>query len=156
MSNDELLRPTLSEYRQAPALYNSTGFALSAFFGGPLGAVLFGLFNSRRLSRLSADLPVFVAMCAAAFFVVYLFDGSGVLVSLGDTLGMNPSRTVQLVLRALALGCFGAIYFQQRKFYRAGQVSGTKPLSAWLPGIVAVVLGVCANVAFDRWILAHH
>lgn len=156
MSNDELLRPTLSEYRQAPALYNSTGFALSAFFGGPLGAILFGLFNSQRLSRLSADLPVFVALCSAAFFVVYLFDGSGVLASLGDTLGTNPGRTVQIVLRALALGCFGAIYFLQRKYYRAGQVSGTKPLSAWVPGIAAVVLGAGANVAFVRWILAHH
>lgn len=156
MSKDELLRPTLSEYRQAPALYNSTGFALSAFFGGPAGAVLFGLFNSRKLSRLPADLPVFVALGTAAFLVVYLFDGSGVLASLGDTLGTNPGRTLQLVLRALALACFGAIYFLQRKYYRAGQVSGVKPLSAWVPGIVALVLGTGANIAFVSWILAHH
>jgi hypothetical protein len=156
LSNDELLRPTLSEYRHAPALYNSTGFAVSAFFGGPVGAVLFGLFNSRKLSRLPADLPVFVALGAAAFLVIYLFDGSGVLAALGDALGTEPPRTIQIALRALALGCFGAIYFLQRNYYRAGQVSGAKPLPAWLPGIIAVVLGSVANIAFVRWILAHH
>ena len=31
-----------------------------------------------------------------------------------------------------------------------------KPLRGWVPGILAVVLGVAANEAFDAWILGHH
>ena len=66
LSNDDLLRPTLSDYRKPPALYNSTGFFLSAFFGGPLGAAMYGTANCHRLGRLSRDLPVIVGITAVA------------------------------------------------------------------------------------------
>jgi len=156
LNKEDLLRPTLTEYRQFPALYSSTGFFLSAFFGGPVGAVLFGLCNSRRLARLSNDLPVFITCGLVAFLVMYLFEGSGVLAALGYALGTGPRRTSEIALRALALGCFGAIYFVHRNYYRAAKVSGAASLSAWIPGIAAVALGALANHAFIASILAHH
>ena len=65
MRNDDLLRPTLSDYQRVPELYNSTGFFLSAFFGGPMGAAIYGGANSHRLNRLHTDLPLLVVVVAA-------------------------------------------------------------------------------------------
>lgn len=156
MDNEDLLKPTLSEYRQVPALYGSTGFFLSSFFGGPVGAAFFGLCNSQRLNRLWKDLPVIVAIAAAAFFVVFLLQSGGTMASIADLIGTSPRRTLEITLRALSLAAFGGIYLMHRKFFRAARVSGMTPLSSWVPGIAAVLLGFWANTAFIDWFLAHH
>jgi hypothetical protein len=156
LSNEDLFRPTLSDYRRVPSIYSSTGFFLSTFFGGPVSAALYGLFNSHRLSRLAVDLPVFVALAAAAFFVVFLFQQSGQMAWLADYFNDSRRATLEFVLRALALACYGAIYLMHRKFFRAAQVSGIKPRSSWVPGIAALLLGYLANRAFIDWILKHH
>jgi hypothetical protein len=156
LDNDDLLRPTLSDYRQAPALYSSTGFFLSSFFGGPVGAAFYGLCNSQRLNRLWQDMPVILPAAAAAFFVIFLLQSGGQVPGLADLLGGGARGALELVLRALALVVFGAIYLLHRKFFRSARVSGTKPLSSWIPGIAATLLGFWANKTFTDWILAHH
>lgn len=155
MSNEDLLRPTLSGYRKPPALYNSTGFFLSAFFGGPLGAGLYATANSWRLGRLVRDLPVIVGITAAAFLVLFGLDRLGVLAQLNGYLGGSKSRNLEIYLRALGIACFGAIYLMHRGFFRAARVSGLKPLAGWIPGIAAVLAGYLANVAFATWIQHH-
>lgn len=156
MDNDDLLRPTLSEFRQAPALYSSTGFFVSSFFGGPLAAGVYGTFNSYRLNRLSSDLPVYVALVAGAYFLALVFHNGGQMAAIGDLLGSGRARTVEIVLRAFGLATFFAIWFLHRRFFRTAQVSGSKALSGWLPGAVAFGLGFMANQAFLAWILGHH
>jgi hypothetical protein len=156
LANDDLLRPTLSDYRQVPAIYSSTGFFVSTFFGGPVGAVFYGLCNSQRLHRLWSDFAPFLALAAVAFGVVVWLQQGGQMDALGELIGSDPRRTFEIVLRALALACFGAIYFMHRRFFRSARVSGVKPLSSWVPGIAAVLLGYFANQAFIDWILKHH
>lgn len=156
MSNDDLLRPTLSEYRRAPAIYSSTGFFLSTFFGGPAGTAVYGLCNSHRLGRLRTDLPVFLALAAAAFAVVFLFEQGGQMTWIVDLIGDSPGPSFEITLRVLALGCHFAIYLMHRRFFRAAQVSGLKPLPGWVPGIAALVVGNVANQGFINWILKHH
>jgi len=34
-------------------------------------------------------------------------------------------------------------------------VSGVTPRPGWIPGIVAVLAGIGANIAFTSWILQH-
>jgi len=156
LDNDELLRPTLSGYRQTPALYSSTGFFLSSFFGGPLGAVVFAACNSHRLNRLAADLPVYAILAAASFFLVLVFQNGGQMADIADLLGTRAGRTAEITLRAFALASFGAIYLMHRKFYRAARISGNKSLPSWIPGIVAVLLGYFANQAFISRFVLHH
>jgi hypothetical protein len=156
LDRDDLLRPTLSGYRQVPALYSSTGFFLSSFFGGPVGAAFFALCNSQRLNRLWRDMPVIVAAASAAFFVIFLLQSGGQIPDIGQLIGAGARRTLELTLRALALAVFGAIYLMHRRFFRAARVTGVQPLSIWVPGIAAVLLGFWANTAFIGWILAHH
>ncbi len=155
MSNDDLLRPTLSEYRKPPSLYNSTGFFLSAFFGGPVGAGLYASANSFRLGRLSRDLPVIIAITAAAFLLLIEFDRMGLLAQLDDFLDGSRSRNLGIYVRGMGIACFGAIYIMHRGYFRAARVSGMKPLKGWVPGIAAVLAGFAANVAFTVWIQHH-
>lgn len=156
MSNDDLLQPTLSEYRKPPALYHSTGFFLSAFFGGPMGAAIYASANAWRLGRLKGDLPLIVAIVAGAFLVGLEANKWGLLTSLSEWLGGSDRRNLSVVLRALGLACFGAIYLLHRRFYRAARVSGVEPLSGWVPGVIAVLVGFGVNVAFAGWIAEHH
>ena len=70
-------------------------------------------------------------------------------------LGDSASRNMEIFLRAFGMACFAAIYFMHRVFFRAASVSGVTPRPGWVPGIVAVLVGVLANIAFTAWI-AHH
>jgi hypothetical protein len=155
LSNEDLLQPTLSEFRKPPSLYNSTGFFLSSFFGGPLGAGIYALANSYRLGRLASDLPAVIVIVAAAFLALTELNGSGLLQEMATFLGGSVSRNMEIFLRAFGMVCFAAIYFMHRMFFRAARVSGVAPRPGWVPGIVAVVVGVAANIAFTAWI-AHH
>jgi len=155
LDNEDLLRPTLSEFRQAPALYSSTGFFLSSFFGGPLAAGVYGTFNSYRLNRLTSDLPIHVALVAGAYFLALVFQNGGQMAAIGDLLGSRSARTIEIVLRAFGLATYFAIWFVHRRFFRTAQVTGTEPLSGWLPGVIAFGLGFLANHAFLSWIIGH-
>jgi hypothetical protein len=156
LSRDDLLRPTLSEFRRAPALYNSTGLALSAFFGGPLGAGIYGAANTFRLGRLPQDLTVIVVLVAAGFLIPLELQRLGILQDVVSFFGAGTERGYGIVLRALGLACFGAIYLLHRRFFRAAKVAGSKSLAGWLPGIAGVALGLGANTVFIDWFLKHH
>jgi hypothetical protein len=156
LSNDDLLRPTLSGYQRAPELYNSTGFFFSAFFGGPLGAAIYGAANSQRLGRLSKDLLLIASVMAAAFLAPYLLHEVGWLPRLSTAIGGRVMRNYELVVRAFGLLAYGAIYLMHRRFFRSAQVSGATEIPGWVPGIAAVVAGLAANYAFVSWLLKHH
>lgn len=156
MGNDHLLRPTLSDRQSTPALYGSTGFFLSAFFGGPLGAVIYGGCNSQRLQRLQKDVPVLLLIAAAAYFLPYVLYQQGWLQQLVAMAGGRATRNYGLILRALGLLSFGAIYLMHRDFFRASKVAGSAGLPGWRPGIAAVLMGIWANAAFVQWLLKHH
>jgi hypothetical protein len=156
LSNDELLRPTLADYRKPPSLYHSTGFFVSAFFGGPVGAGLYAGANAWRLGRLSRDLPVILAVVAAALLGILEIYRAGMLQALAHWLGGSLSRNLSIIVRTFGIATFGAIYLAHRRFFRAAQVSGVKPLPGWLPGIVATSAGYFSMAAFTTWILEHH
>ena len=156
MSNDDLLRPTLSDYERVPGLYNTTGFFLSSFFGGPLGAAIYGGANSHRLGRLLKDLPLLVAIAAAAFLLPLVLHDAGQLEGLAAAFGGRASRNYGLVMRALGLATYGAIYLMHRRFFRSARVSGAKEIPGWIPGIAAIAAGMFANATFVSWLLKHH
>ncbi|MDF3019450.1 MAG: hypothetical protein K0Q92_753 [Steroidobacteraceae bacterium] len=151
MADEDLLRPSLSDTANSPALYNSTGFFLSAFFAGPAAAGVYGLANSHRLGRLRQDLPTIVALVAGSFLLWLVAHRQGWVASLADLMGDRVTRATQLAVRLLGLACFAAIYLLHRQHYRAAQVSGVDSLSGWAPGIAAVVVGLLANGSFAAW-----
>jgi len=156
LSNDDLLRPTLSDYTRPPALYHTTGFAMSAFFGGPVGAAVYALANITRLSRLRQDAPVVVILTALALLVPMMLVRAGYFDALAEFAGMTPRRTGEILLRGLGLAIFGAIYLLHRRFFRSARVSGVEALPSWPVGIAAVLSGWAANATLLAWILKHH
>jgi hypothetical protein len=155
LSNDDLLRPTLSGYRKPPALYGSTGFFLSGFFGGPVGIAVYASANAYRLGRLATDLPAIVGITAFAFLIMLEMHQWGWLTLAAQYLGGSLERNFNIIVRAFGIACFGAIYLLHRVFFRAARVTGVEPLPGWVPGIVAVLAGIGANIAFAAWILDH-
>jgi len=155
LSSEDLLRPTLSDYRKPPTLYNSTGFFVSAFFGGPVGAGIYAAANSWRLGRLWRDLPIIVAITAGAFLALLGLDRMGVLTRLAIFLDLSKSGSMPIFIRTMGILCFGALYLLHRGYFRAARVSGAKSLQGWVPGIVALIVGYAASIAFDQWI-EHH
>lgn len=156
MSNDDLLTPMLSDTQRIPALYNATGFFLSAFFGGPVGAVMYGGANSYRLSRLAKDVPVLFLIVAVAFSIPFVLHQTGSLQKLLALAGGRAARNCELLLRALGLLSYGAIYLMHRNFFRLAAVTGNKALPGWAPGIAAVLSGFFVNAVFVQWLLKHH
>ncbi len=156
LSNEDLLRPTLSDHERVPGLYNSAGFFMSSFFGGPLGAAIYGGANSHRLSRLQKDLPLLIGLVAVAFMLPYVLQETGSLKGLAESFGGSITRNYGLVMRALGLVVYGAIYIMHRRFFRSARVSGAKEVPGWIPGIAATAVGFAANATFVTWLLKHH
>jgi nitroreductase len=155
VSNEDLLRPTLSDHQPVPELYNTTGFFMSSFFGGPLGATIYGGANSLRLGRLAQDLPLLVALAAAAFLLPLMLHEAGWLQSLAASIGGRVARNYQLFMRTFGLATCGAIYFMHRRFFRSARVSGAREKAGWIPGFVAFGAGMAANAVFVSWLLKH-
>lgn len=153
MNREDLLRPTLTGGKDTPALYSSQGFFLSAFFGGPVGAVTYGIANSYRLGRLKEEVFVLLSIGASGLLLFWGLHEAGILAELSDLLGGRERRNLQILMRVVGLLAFGAIYLMHRRFYRAASVSGTEELSGWIPGILSAVVGGLASGAFLRLIL---
>jgi hypothetical protein len=154
--NDDLLRPTLSGTGSAPALYTTQGFFFASMFGGPLGAAVYGTFNTFRLGRLSKDLAFIVAIAGAGYFAMLQMHSAGLLEPLAPLLGREERRSYSLLLRALGLLCFGAIYLMHRRFFRAAQVGGVEGKPGWLPGLAGIAIGAWADHVFVTWLIEHH
>jgi hypothetical protein len=156
LADEDLFQPSLSGSRNAPALYNSSGFFLAAFFAGPAAAGAYGVANSYRLGKLKSELPRILAVVAGCFLILVIASRQGWITALAELFDDRFSRAVQLAMRAMGLACFGTIYLMHRQHYRAASISGTDPLPGWVPGIAAVVVGLAANAAFLAWLKGHH
>lgn len=150
-----LLEPSLSPLRQAPALYSLQANFMVAFFGGGLASVLFTGLNSRRLGRVSKDLPLLVA--GGVFFVV-LTVWAGTLTVPGASLPFEGdlqanSRMMRIVNRGLALVFFGLTFLSHRRFHSAAKLSGAEHAKPWKPALACV--GVSIVSSFLLALLGH-
>ena len=129
----------------ATAIYSATTGYVAAFIGGPVAGAVIALINSWRLRRLSKDWPL--ALLALAILHTMLFweyrDGGNEWLTryLGDS-GPRVLRSV------VSLLFFCGIYLLHYKSYRSMQVLGIKAPPGWIPGIVAIVIGIAVTFAF--------
>ena len=144
--HDDLLRPSLSGTgAQATAIYSATTGYVAAFVGGPVAAAVVALINSWRLRRLTKDWPL--ALLALAFSYAMLAwelrrGGDEWLV---QHLGSSGPRAFSSVVGLLF---FCGIYLLHYRSYRSMQLLGVKAPSGWVPGIIAVVVGLGVTFAF--------
>lgn len=140
---EELLKPELAEHDQEPIYSVRAGFIV-AFFGGPIATVLFSGLNSRKLGRLSRDLPIYLIVTLITFGILALALAQPELFG-GDST-TKPSQNVRVVIRVLALAAFGVFYFLHRSHYRAQELLGNDPPSPWVAGIACALLAMGLSV----------
>jgi hypothetical protein len=138
---EDLLKPSLQATGPAIAIYSIRASFFVAFFGGPLGIVLFTALNARRLDRLRKDGPWLMiggaiaigAMLAQIFLLDTAREGGS---------GLVTSQNLRIANRALALLLCGAFYLMHRAQYRSMQFLGLESPDPWVPGFVCALLGV--------------
>lgn len=153
-SIDHLLEPSLSPL-QGQELYSLQASFMVAFFGGGLASVLFTSLNSRRLDRLSKDLPLL--LLGGAFFVA-LTVWTGTLTVPGAALPFEGdlqanSRLMRIVSRGLALVFFGLGFLAHRRFHSAAKLSGSAHAKPWKPALACV--GVSIGASFLLVLVGH-
>jgi hypothetical protein len=143
---DDLLRPSLSgTSAPATAIYSATTGYVAAFVGGPVSAAVIALTNSWRLRRLTKDWPLALLAMALLYAMLSWELRSGGDEWLTRHLGASGPRAFNGVVSLLF---FCGIYLLHYKSYRSMQLLGIKAPSGWLPGILAIVIGIGVTFAF--------
>jgi hypothetical protein len=145
---EELLQPSLQEGQLLKPPYSVRSGFFVAFFGGVLAAVAFAALNSKRTERLRRD-AVWLALLAGAAVAYGIWSGyaaqTDTVPSWISALG-GKREGMRLLGRAAGILGFGVTYLFQRDMHETRDLRGQEPPSAWLPGIVTILLA--AGVGF--------
>ena len=138
--HDDLLQPSLAGTEaSATSIYSATTGYVAAFLGGPVGAAVIALTNSWRLKRLAKDWPVVLLAIFITWAMVWWEVRMGGDAWLTQHLGSSGPR---MLLRVTGLLFFCGIYALHYKSYRSMAVMGIQAPSGWVPGVVAVIVGI--------------
>jgi cell division protein FtsW (lipid II flippase) len=144
-NNDDLLQPSLSsEVGREASIYSARTGYIAGFFGGPLAAAAVALLNSHRLNRLGTDWALgLVALLLTVALFWWEVRGGG-----ARWLVMHFGAGSPRVLTQVAgLGMFAVVYGFHRKYYRNMQLLGLQSPSGWIPGIIAIIVGIAGSAA---------
>lgn len=145
----DLLQPSLGNEGKPPraAPFSTTTGFVSAFFGGPFGALIVAVLNVHRCGRWKVD-----AFWLAAALMLTLGWSAWLPntqlyaewhATVVESLGGSGWRYAE---RALSLALFGLMYWRHQSEDRAATLFGLKRPSGWIAGIVAVLLGNALSV----------
>jgi hypothetical protein len=143
IGEDDLLQPSLRPEAPATAIYSATTGYMASVFGGPIAGAVIALLNARRLDRLGRDWwvgLVAVAIMAVVMGWIYAFGGEAWL---DDKVGTRGPRFAIMIS---GLVFFAGIYALHRPSYRGMEHLGIKPPSGWLPGILAIAIGIAVSI----------
>ena len=141
-----LLKPSI-DGREPVAAFSLRATFFTAFFGGPVAAVMIHGLNVEHFGRWERDRSALVVALIAA---LALLAGVGVLIARPDILAGLPAelrhtRSLRWLNRLFALAVWAALYWRLREPYRAAQLYG-EHRSAWGAGIACVLLSIVAGV----------
>ncbi len=144
--HDNLLRPSLSGTNvPANAIYSATTGYVVAFLGGPVAAAAIALTNSWRLRRLARDWPVALLALALLHAMLWWQLRQGGYEWLTQHLGSTGPQALRSVVSLLF---FCGIYLLHYRSYRSMRLLGLKAPSGWVPGLIAIVIGVAVTSGF--------
>lgn len=141
-----LLQPSIHG-RDPVAAFSLRATFFTAFFGGPIAAVLIHGLNAEHFGRWERDrFALLVALIAALALLVC----AAVLISRPDILPSLPeelrqTKNMRWLNRLSALVIWAALYWRLREPYRAARlVGGHRP--AWGAGLACVLIGFVVTV----------
>ena len=147
-SLESLLQPSLTGRKLTRPMYSISSHVLVAFFGGPVGLLLFSLNNMRYTHLLSKwwrfYLFFFVAVAASQYFIsLWSLQGFPAWMPL-DT---HSSSNIRLVNRLFALTLMAVLYWAQKSLFNISQLKGDSP-NPWVAGILCGLVGIGASLIF--------
>ena len=141
ISRADLLRPSLGQGSLAQAPYSPQAGFVTAFFGGPVVALVMGALNAHRLQRLPRDLPWLIAALAAVFGFEYWLvtpDGKEAMAVLQDWIGVKPQHTLTTMLGLLAFGLCSLVHGKHQRM--ANLMGLDRPKGLWM-GLGVILVG---------------
>ena len=123
-TDHDLLRPSLGDNTPAAALYSPTACWMTAFFGGPIAALVIFAVNFSRAGVLKREstwfgAAVVVVIAALAYILQWMLE-----------LGEMP-REGRLLVRACALVVAALLYWRLRPMFRAQEMFGRDSPNPW-------------------------
>lgn len=150
---EDLLRPSLSRSADvAAAPYGNQSAMLTAFFGGPIAAVVLFVINTWRLRTLRRDaiwLVVAALTCAGWFVFLHVGTAGSAFKSMLDAWLGSGARTI--LHRLVALAIFGLAAVRHRGEQRSTDILGMARPNPWGVCIGLIALGWAGDVALARW-----
>jgi hypothetical protein len=144
------LKPVFAERRDGTRLLSARSTFFTAFFGGPLAALLVGAFNSRQLGQWKTDAALHAVLwvVAVAFIVAQGFwVGTEAIPDWFPAIAGNQRRTLRWAGRGLAIGLWLATWYPHRSAHRSAELMGVEPLPPWKHCAAAVAVGSLLTVA---------
>lgn len=148
---DSLLTPSLGTQSPSTRLYSSTASFWAAFWGGPLGVILFSALNSWRLRRPLDGLAYLAGLGLYAGVLYLMIAGAALpgMVWLNDFLGTRRGAA-SVLMHAGALLCWSGFYLLHRRQHRSMALFGAKAPKPWLPALGCMAIGYFANLPLAR------
>ncbi len=149
MNREDLLQPTIAAQGRATAIYSAQATFFTAFFGGPVAAIIMGVLNSRRVGQLKRDALVYASGLLFFAGLTYIYFAAPAFI---QDMGIPESgdgnvRTYRYISRALALLIWIAHYFLLRSQYKTMKLLETDPPSPWIAALSAIGLSLVATTA---------
>lgn len=141
-NEDDLFQPSLSAESPPRALYSPTACWVTAFFGGPIAAlIIFGVnFHRAGLAAREAGWLVMASAIAIATLIQMAYARAGAAETGADA-------DDRLLVRGAALAIAGLLYWRLRSAFRAQEMFAVKPPEPWVMGLAAVALNIVVSMA---------
>lgn len=140
-ADDDLLRPSLDASRPLLPLYSATACWMTAFFGGPLAALIIFAENYRRAGLLRREAHWLLAGAGTALASLYY------LVIAAQARGAGAGGDVRLQVRLAALAIAALLYWRLRPALRAQELFDIKPPNPWPIALLAIAAGIALAFA---------
>lgn len=137
--NDQLFQPSLGSAQPAQPLFSPLACWMTAFFGGPIAALIIFTSNFERAGLLRAE------RLSLGLAAVLAIGGQFGAIYLGAAMGWE-GRDVRLLVRAGALIVAALLYWRLHKAFKAQQLFGTPPASPWVMAIGAIFANIAVAV----------
>lgn len=145
---DDLLQPSLTEDDDLKGFkkpWNPQSLVFAAFFAGPFAGGFLLSLNFKRLGmsgKFWKSLLLFVALGLVMYATIILLHTNGII----EKGNSDQKQLCRIIVRVITIAAAYWAATIQRERFRLFEYSGGDAASAWVPGILAVVVGYVASI----------
>jgi len=149
-----LLQPTLTNVPKTKPMYSVQSHFFAAFFGGPVGFLLFSFYNVYQAGLAKKwwvrylVLAVVLIVAEILVFVAWKSDLFSTLFSLN-----LESREVRYILKFMALLALGGVYLWQKELFQISAFKAEERPAPWVPVIACIATGSAVSLIISAGVI---